>query len=541
MRMALYGMPCAGKTTIMEQIPNARIVHGSQELNRICGGSFASLSDEEKNAVRIMYTEFIRGLDEELIVSDGHYSFLENVAFTDADSELYDVFLYIYCPPEILLERYRQSAKNSRFSENAVETIKQWQNYEIEHLREACHQRNKDFYVVSDHDDDASKALSFIEFIRNGHSGFQTARQISDKIRAIYPQPCELFIVDGDKTAILQDSYRFCCGGKTAVFDRNFYTDYQSYLFAYELSRAPAPQYSNIEGLTKNSLVWDEVKEGHYVVLSSGITDLWDKIGTRFHLQNVIADPIISADTKYFITKLLQEAGYTIRAYGDSKIDLYMLRQANEGTLFIGQRISRSLRGESLHGIRLIYDHQFYRLSDAMEPEVLHDIQICKSNSGINGNRLALAHIRLGNKLGAAISNQISPQDTAILVLGRGGRFFGDGLYVGFGGVFYSMHPSRDEIPDIEADRVILVDSVINTGKSILRIIQKLRAKRPDMDIIIAANVIQEDAVKLFNGMKVYAVRTSSNSFVGKNQAKQAGKTGPDTADRLFNLIEKRF
>lgn len=541
MRIALYGMPCAGKTTIMEQIPNARIIHGSQELNRICGGEFASLTDEEKKAVRIMYTEFIRGLDDELIISDGHYSFLEDIAFTDADSELYDVFLYIYCRAEILLQRYRQSAKNSKFSENSVETIEQWQNYEIEHLREECHKRNKDFYVVSDSEDNTSGVLSFIEFIRNGHSGFRIAKQISNKIRAIYPQPCELFIVDGDKTAILQDSYRFCCGGKTTVFDRNFYTDYQSYLFADELLRVPSLRYSNIEGLTKNSLVWDEVKEGNYIVLSSGITDLWDKIGTQFHLQNIIADPIISADTKYYITKLLQSVGYTIRAYGDSKIDLYMLRQANEGTLFIGQRISRSLQGESLHGLRLIYDHQFYCLSDTMDSEVLNNIRICKSNSGINGNRLALAHIRLGNRLGTVISDLISPQDTAVLVLERGGRFFGDGLYAGFGGVFYSMNPSKDEIPDIEADRVILVDSVINTGKSILKIIQKIRAKRADIDIIIAANVIQKDAVKLFDGLKIYCVRTSSNSFVGKNQAKQVGKTGPDTADRLFNLIKKRF
>lgn len=35
--------------------------------------------------------------------------------------------------------------------------------------------------------------------------------------------------------------------------------------------------------------------------------------------------------------------------------------------------------------------------------------------------------------------------------------------------------------------------------------------------------------------------RISKNSFVGVNQSKQTGKTGPDTADRLFNLIKKRY
>lgn len=30
-------------------------------------------------------------------------------------------------------------------------------------------------------------------------------------------------------------------------------------------------------------------------------------------------------------------------------------------------------------------------------------------------------------------------------------------------------------------------------------------------------------------------------SFVGVNQSKQTSKTEPDTADRLFNLIKKRY
>ena len=53
------------------------------------------------------------------------------------------------------------------------------------------------------------------------------------------------------------------------------------------------------------------------------------------------------------------------------------------------------------------------------------------------------------------------------------------------------------------------------------------------------ANVIQNEAVELFKDYLVFATRLSKNSFVGVNQSKQTGKTGPDTADRLFNLIKK--
>ena len=88
-------MPCAGKSTLMDRITDAKVINGSQELRRICGGSFSELSEEEKHQVRIKYTEYINGLNDEVIVSDGHYSFMENVAFTEADGDLYDIFICI--------------------------------------------------------------------------------------------------------------------------------------------------------------------------------------------------------------------------------------------------------------------------------------------------------------------------------------------------------------------------------------------------------------------------------------------------------------
>lgn len=112
---------------------------------------------------------------------------------------------------------------------------------------------------------------------------------------------------------------------------------------------------------------------------------------------------------------------------------------------------------------------------------------------------------------------------------------------MGAGGIFYSMNPKQDDTPVINTERVVIVDSVINTGKSIMRIIDELKNHNPGIDVIIAANVIQNEAVELFKDYLVFATRLSKNSFVGVNQSKQTGKTGPDTADRLFNLIKKRY
>lgn len=150
-------------------------------------------------------------------------------------------------------------------------------------------------------------------------------------------------------------------------------------------------------------------------------------------------------------------------------------------------------------------------------------------------------NVRLGEKIGRHIATVFPEKNTSILVLERGGRFFGDGVYMGAGGIFYSMNPKQDDAPVINTERVVIVDSVINTGKSIMRIIDELKNHNPGIDVIIAANVIQNEAAELFKDYLVFATRLSKNSFVGVNQSKQTGKTGPDTADRLFNLIKKRY
>ena len=251
----------------------------------------------------------------------------------------------------------------------------------------------------------------------------------------------------------------------------------------------------------------------------------------------MFANPLISADTKYYVTKLLREKGYTITAYGDSKNDLYMLKEADNGYLYIGKRISRSLNNSDLNGLDFIYDKSTVVVSD-FDDTIKADVAITKSNSGINGSLLAAAHLRLGERLGKEIKTIIPTQNTAAIVMERGGRFFGDGLYSAFGGVFYPYNPSKDEIPDVSIHNfVIIVDSVINTGRSILSVIESIKRDNPKIEIIIAANVIQRNTLDKMKQYKIFSIRVSDNYFIGKKQAVQTGYTGPDTADRLYNLI----
>lgn len=154
-------------------------------------------------------------------------------------------------------------------------------------------------------------------------------------------------------------------------------------------------------------------------------------------------------------------------------------------------------------------------------------IAITKSDSGISGPELAKVHIKLGMAMGSQITG-LAPEDTTIVAMLRGGIFFAEGMYFAMGCKFQTYDPKHEQFVRPETKNVILVDSVINTGKTLLEIL--------DSDMKVACCVINEQAVPVF-GDFLYTVRVSENSFVGKNVKRQEGKVGPDTTMRLFNQL----
>ena len=154
-------------------------------------------------------------------------------------------------------------------------------------------------------------------------------------------------------------------------------------------------------------------------------------------------------------------------------------------------------------------------------------IAITKSDSGILGPELAKVHMKLGIRLGEAFSD-LDPEDTTVVAMMRGGLFFAEGLYFKLGCKFQVYNPKTERFVRPTTKNVIIVDSVINTGKTIWDILE------PDM--YVACCVINQKAVPLFD-KQLYTIRVSENSFVGSDVRKQSGNKGPDTTMRLFNLI----
>ena len=126
-------------------------------------------------------------------------------------------------------------------------------------------------------------------------------------------------------------------------------------------------------------------------------------------------------------------------------------------------------------------------------------IDITKSDSGVQGVDLKNAHIRLGQKLAEYI--EVESKDMTIVAVMRGGIFFAEGIYDVLGkkgAKFDVVFPGVEKYERPQSKYILIVDSVINTGKTIDPLI--------DEDTYLACNVINEKAVnKYFD--RLYAVR----------------------------------
>ncbi|RAX55329.1 hypothetical protein CCY99_01120 [Helicobacter sp. 16-1353] len=377
MRIALYGLPTAGKTFILDEIrrgalqilenlqnqgkisqeiPHLEVLQGSYLLKQLAP-NFESLSEQERNQIRIKLAQNLTKKDDFII--DGHYAFGEQVVFTKADGALYDVFLYLYISPEILKERIGQSSKNQRYLKY---DIKSWQDMEIEGLRTYCHKNNKDFYVLDNpaqgYFSDISVVLEFINKILNGFSCYKFAKKCADIIlQKSTSDTISLF--DGDKTLILEDSNEIL-GCKTQVFNGDFYSGFQSWRhhceltkFIKNLNRRNLGELIS-KNLSFNRKVLDGISKDSFI-LTSGVCEIWEQISKQINMP-FFGGMQMCADTKFFIAKILRENGKNVIAYGDGANDYFMLKESNRGHIVLRKsgNMSRSLKNIDLEGLHFV-------------------------------------------------------------------------------------------------------------------------------------------------------------------------------------------
>lgn len=152
----------------------------------------------------------------------------------------------------------------------------------------------------------------------------------------------------------------------------------------------------------------------------------------------------------------------------------------------------------------------------------------------VSGVELSKVHMELGNIIGKGLSEDtsINTGNTTIITLMRAGLFFAYSVWEHF--------PQAPFIPVTKVEDldkydmylnnrdIIIIDTVINSGKTIKPIIKRLEDN--NNSISIALNVIPEKTVPTFYKYNIHAIRSSTNSYKGTK--------GNDTGNRLFNTVE---
>lgn len=350
MRIGLYGMPTAGKSYILEKLDFIEVVMGSKML-RVIDPEFDFRDEAGRENARKQLAQTL--MQKKFLIMDGHYAFGDEVAFTEDDGSMYDVILYLYIEPDILRQRMSASERNKKYLKY---DIAEWQLREIEDLRDYCHRKDKDFYVIDNpprnYFEDVTKVIDFLHAIVDGYSCLSYAKRcVKDILEK--SQSDTVLLLDGDKTLTIEDTSNKVFGYKTHLYDGNFYTGYQAWrqndeFRQYEfddLTEMPVQLNEKVQAaLTKNSYI-----------LTSGHKRVWGFISRTIGIDYYYGTEM-SAETKFFITKGLQHAGKHVIAYGDGMNDYYMIKQADEGYLVAKKdgTISRSLKGRDTEGLNLV-------------------------------------------------------------------------------------------------------------------------------------------------------------------------------------------
>lgn len=147
-----------------------------------------------------------------------------------------------------------------------------------------------------------------------------------------------------------------------------------------------------------------------------------------------------------------------------------------------------------------------------------------------------LVEIEINHVQGRKTGFELKDKDNIfIFALMKSGLYIAEGLRSVF--KESSIFLVNDDVPDLNnidlSEKTLLIaDSVINTGKSIVRIIESILKKGYMFKrIIVAASVVQEESIEILKdkNIELYAVRISQNKYTGK------GNT--DTGNRLYNTI----
>lgn len=587
MKVAIYGVSRSGKDYLIEELVKYLVqrkvplyhVKGSETLNEISVSIFQKrfkvLAETEKDVCRKEFISRLSQLESQYtnIVVDGHYSFFDedmNIydVVTEDDLDCYDRFFYLDTDADDIIERMRSSTDEKKNDVYTKEDILRWKAYELDGLSYALIGRGKELHIINYRDEKA------LEYISEVMAGKYSSPDIAKRLVASIKLPHEyntVILVDCDKTLSLEDTTDLVLkskgidGGELKnIYQGDRYSNYQAVLAKGYLQQMGVSQMDSIGYINENITINKELiqdlkskKESLVIGITAGDNRVWENILENSGLEIMVLDAemIMSRFMKYYVMRELQLLGKFVIAIGDSMIDSLMLEYANKSYIISNKGYRDNIhdllsRHENIHQL----SYNGYRYDSIMTEDgidsvktlntgkelVKNSIEVCKSGSGIEGKKLREAHYLLGGYVAEMIKADFCNARYIVVIMMRSGLAFGQGIAdcLDCPELFYDESSEGTfvrlflEDGKYKRHKIIVCDGVINSGRTIKRIVEQLVG----YDIIIASNVISSK-FKISSLYPVYASRISMNSFVGSKQRVVSNGKGPDTSDRLFRTI----
>ncbi|KAI0141191.1 uracil phosphoribosyltransferase-domain-containing protein [Hypoxylon sp. NC0597] len=533
------------------------------------------------------------------IIITGHLMFWkegdkEGVAvYTQNDLHVYTHILYLDVPAELIATRVREDIRRSR-PVVSIEHLRKWQDTEKRILRQLCYSHGLLFLPLSP-DSCLMKRVSMLIHDFHDYTEERNLCRAKLKLDEIilnrYKQPEVVVVIDGDRTLAAEDTGALFWGFHRALQDTKSEATKQNPL---ELLFSSPLGYSYTAFL-QASLLYEETSTAsattmypEVVLEAEGLLDGMNVLGSGCITKGLIVTPTVKAS---LVARLRNVHGISVCALGDSPLDLPMLKMADRAIVVVGDEKTRSksmdlalldaindglqayqflprvcasprLNTTKLPVIQSLDSHFIESLSGTIHAARL--LQTPTRNAGIDGHLLRLAHSRVGWYLAVhhlteilGLQGDLIPHvqghltdgyklrdedSTLIVALMRGGEPMALGISEAFplAPFLHAFRPGDITNQHITRNlKVVLVDAVINSGKTMTEFVQHIRKINGTIPIIIVAGVVQYKVVsegafaQLLEGCKhlsLVALRFSETAYVGR------GAT--DTGNRLFNTTD---
>ena len=657
--IGLYGLPGSGKTYLLNQLkqefgkPRWAFYEGSEVIASVVPGglmAFQSMEEQEKEHWRRCAIDAIGkqcAESAQIAVVVGHFMFWPEEreaglpVCTQNDLKTFTHILYLDTDAEVIAQRRLDDTKRFRPSTSASH-LQKWQQQEQIQLGDLCRRHAILFSLVSSGPTLLKRVSILLEDFSRHTEKYnldQAESKLDHVILDLEDPPEVVLVIDADRTLAAEDTgasfwkmvsnlrpSKYGASPLNTLFGSPLgysYTAFRQAVLLYEEIADDQDFDSLCQGvaLAVNmhsefvSLLQVLAKQKHVgaMVVTCGLRRVWEKVLEREGLSETvkvigggrIADGyVVSAEVKgALVARLRSLHGARVWAFGDSPLDLIMLRKANQAFVVVGDEQTRSKTMDAAlakaigeDGLRveqvLIPSNVSPRLdimksppTELTKPEFVesllggrytHDFLnfFCTRNSNagkllatymrdaaVAGPNLREAHRRVGWYLATeTLSNVIGleqcpirhvlgretkgyrllhEQQTTIVALMRGGEPMAFGVSDAFP---LAMFVHAKDGGDIKLHHlhgqltVILVDSVVNTGKTIIEFVERVRKLHATIRIVVVAGVVQaqcvssdtlKQSISRHANLDLIALRLSETKFTG------TGTT--DTGNRLFN------